>query len=93
MANGNGTANFYLKVIGVLLSVILFVAMGTAVSRNNQDHSEIKTSLTTKADQEDLVRLEKSVIKLVDKIQLFIEHAPPRHVHIDDKGGVTRVVP
>ena len=90
MASNGEKADFYLKVIGVLICIligILSFVSASAISRNDTAHVEIKRMIT------DMSGANNDRIRALDeRVTRFFEHAPPPHVHLED-GKVSRVVP
>ena len=88
----NGRADFYLKIIGVLVCTLLAVLSWVtidAIKANATAHYEIKNMITS------MVGANTERIKDMDKrVTQFFQNAPPPHVHLNNgQGGVRKVVP
>ena len=100
MANGNGNghgnmAKYYLNIVMTLCAILIAIlgyVMNQAVNRNDAEHINIKNRMSLKADGEDMDRIERSIDKLVDRMTIFIDKAPPRHIHVGKNGEISRIV-
>ena len=85
----NGRAEYYLKIIGVLICILiglLSYLTVTAIEQNSVAHAEIKRMITAMSSANG------ARIKALDeRFTSFVEKAPPRHIHLKN-GGVSRVV-